>query len=104
MPGWTSLLALIWHEQGLEFVLFNWHISNLKEGWVIDGDSVEEAGVEANNEAVVVEVSSQPLAQCQSVAEANMGQWWPPEVRGHSEAGLWGPASQNKADAIIQMI
>ena len=51
-----------------------WHIPNLKEGRVIDGDPVVEAGVEANNEAVVVEVSSQPLPQGQSVAQANMGQ------------------------------
>ena len=68
------MLALILHEQDYEFVLRLFYCLNLKEGWVIDGDSVEEAGVEANNEAVMVEVSPQPLAQCKSVAEANMGQ------------------------------
>lgn len=98
---------LILTEKGFKFMLFYWqywHISNLKEGRVIDGDPVEEAGVEAKNEAVVVEVSSQPPPQGQSVAEANMGQWWSPEVRGHREAGLGGPASHNEADAFIQMI
>ena len=48
--------------------------SNLKEDWVIDGDPVKKAGVEADDEAVMVKVSTEPPPEDESMAEADMGQ------------------------------
>ena len=49
-------------------------VPNLKEDWVIDGDAVKKAAVEADDDTVIVEVSTEPLPEVESVAEANMGQ------------------------------
>lgn len=92
------------HLRGIRLSYWVGAAPNLKEDWVIDGDPVKKAAVEANDEAVMVEVSTEPPPKGESVAEADMGQRWPPEVWGQREAGLRGPASYNEAYAFIQMI